>query len=68
VGASGIGKSTLLHVLGTLDRPDTGILEYSGKDVLTWMITDWPVFATGKSASCFNFITCCPNFPRWKIP
>ena len=34
VGASGIGKSTLLHVLGTLDRPDTGILEYSGKDVL----------------------------------
>ena len=24
VGASGIGKSTLLHVLGTLDRPDNG--------------------------------------------
>jgi lipoprotein-releasing system ATP-binding protein len=34
VGASGIGKSTLLHVLGTLDRPDAGKLEYSGKDVL----------------------------------
>ncbi len=34
VGASGIGKSTLLHVLGTLDRPDTGTLEFSGKDVL----------------------------------
>ncbi len=34
VGASGIGKSTLLHVLGTLDRPDTGVLEYSGRDVL----------------------------------
>lgn len=34
VGASGIGKSTLLHVLGTLDRPDNGKLEYSGKDVL----------------------------------
>ena len=24
VGASGVGKSTLLHVLGTLDRPDAG--------------------------------------------
>ena len=23
-GASGVGKSTLLHVLGTLDRPDSG--------------------------------------------
>ena len=26
VGASGIGKSTLLHILGTLDRPDSGQL------------------------------------------
>jgi lipoprotein-releasing system ATP-binding protein len=34
VGASGIGKSTLLHVLGTLDRPDAGELHYSGTDVL----------------------------------
>ena len=24
VGASGVGKSTLLHVLGTLDRPTAG--------------------------------------------
>ena len=34
VGASGIGKSTLLHILGTLDRPDGGRLEYSGRNVL----------------------------------
>jgi lipoprotein-releasing system ATP-binding protein len=33
VGASGIGKSTLLHVLGTLDRPDSGKLFYDGMDV-----------------------------------
>ena len=26
-GASGVGKSTLLHVLGTLDRPDAGSLD-----------------------------------------
>ncbi len=24
MGASGVGKSTLLHVLGGLDRPDSG--------------------------------------------
>ena len=33
VGASGIGKSTLLHILGTLDRPDSGTLEFKGEDV-----------------------------------
>ena len=34
VGASGVGKSTLLHVLGTLDRPDAGSLTVAGEDVL----------------------------------
>lgn len=33
VGASGIGKSTLLHIIGTLDRPDSGSLTFDGKDV-----------------------------------
>ena len=35
-GASGVGKSTLLHVLGTLDRPDAGSLEVAGEDVLAF--------------------------------
>ena len=33
VGASGIGKSTLLHILGTLDRPDSGTLLFKGEDI-----------------------------------
>jgi lipoprotein-releasing system ATP-binding protein len=32
-GASGVGKSTLLHVLGTLDRVEGGRLECAGEDV-----------------------------------
>ncbi|MGD2010375.1 MAG: ABC transporter ATP-binding protein [Desulfobacterales bacterium] len=36
VGASGIGKSTLLHVLGTLDRPDSGRLFFKDQDVLRY--------------------------------
>ena len=33
VGASGVGKSTLLHVLGSLDRPESGRVEVAGQDV-----------------------------------
>jgi len=33
VGASGVGKSTLLHILGTLDRPTSGKVLYGAEDV-----------------------------------
>lgn len=33
VGESGIGKSTLLHILGTLDWPDSGTLLYKKSNV-----------------------------------
>ena len=33
VGESGVGKSTLLHVLGTLDRPTAGKIFYTGKEL-----------------------------------
>jgi lipoprotein-releasing system ATP-binding protein len=33
VGTSGVGKSTLLHILGTLDHPDTGEIRIAGKPV-----------------------------------
>lgn len=36
VGASGVGKSTLLHVLGTLERPDEGEILYYGENVFTY--------------------------------
>jgi lipoprotein-releasing system ATP-binding protein len=32
VGQSGVGKSTLLHVLGTLDRPTAGRVLFRGED------------------------------------
>lgn len=35
VGPSGVGKSTLLHIMGALDRPDTGVIEVSGEDVFS---------------------------------
>jgi lipoprotein-releasing system ATP-binding protein len=33
VGASGVGKSTLLQILGSLDRPDEGTVEIGGRRV-----------------------------------
>src|SRR5258706_4994887 len=33
VGESGVGKSTLLHILGTLDRPTSGRILYAGKEI-----------------------------------
>ena len=32
-GGSGAGKSTLLYILSTLEKPDSGIVEYKGKNV-----------------------------------
>jgi lipoprotein-releasing system ATP-binding protein len=36
IGASGVGKSTLLHLLGTLDRPSAGHVLWDGADVSGW--------------------------------
>ncbi|WP_302581941.1 ABC transporter ATP-binding protein [Alistipes shahii] len=33
VGASGVGKTTLLQIIGTLSRPDGGRVEIDGRDV-----------------------------------
>ena len=33
VGESGVGKSTLLHVLGALDHPTSGKIYYAGKEL-----------------------------------
>ena len=35
LGSSGVGKSTLLHILGTLDRPSSGTLHFEGEDVFS---------------------------------
>jgi lipoprotein-releasing system ATP-binding protein len=36
VGQSGVGKSTLLQIIGTLDRPSKGSVTYEGEDVFAF--------------------------------
>ena len=51
VGASGTGKTTLLHILAGLDTPQQGEITLCGTS--TWDLST-------------NFTTCCPNSARWK--
>lgn len=39
-GKSGEGKSTLLHILGTLEKPSSGLLEICGKDTVSASLSD----------------------------
>ena len=55
VGASGIGKSTLLHVLGTLDRPDSGRLFFKDQDVLSYDVNTLARFRNESIGFVFQF-------------
>ena len=62
VGASGIGKSTLLHILGTLDRPDEGAVFYRGEDVFRFDDTKLARFRNGTIGFVFQFHHLLPEF------
>ena len=59
IGPSGSGKSTLMNMIGCLDTPSKGEYWLNGKLVSAWMTTNWPTFATKRSALCSRRSTCC---------
>lgn len=62
VGASGVGKSTLLHVLGTLERPDRGDIFYRGKDVFRYDDERLASFRNETIGFVFQFHHLLPEF------
>jgi lipoprotein-releasing system ATP-binding protein len=62
VGPSGIGKSTLLHVIGTLDRPDSGELLFKGEDVFLYDDLKLARFRNRSIGFVFQFHHLLPEF------
>jgi lipoprotein-releasing system ATP-binding protein len=62
VGASGIGKTTLLHILGTLDRPTSGKVLYGERDVFTLNERELSLFRNRQIGFVFQFHHLLPEF------
>ena len=62
MGASGVGKSTLLHILGTLDRPTTGRILYEDEDITTFSERQLASFRNNAIGFVFQFHQLLPEF------
>ena len=62
VGASGVGKSTLLHILGTLDRPDAGKVSINDKEVFSLDDKSLANFRNQTIGFVFQFHHLLPEF------
>ena len=54
-GPSGVGKSTFLHVLGTLDTPTSGSILYAGQNVQSFIDADVARFRNENIGYVFQF-------------
>jgi len=62
VGESGVGKSTLLYIIGTLERPDRGTLHYDGHDVTAWSDDEVSGLRNRTIGFVFQFHHLLPDF------
>ncbi len=62
VGPSGIGKSTLLHLLGGLDRPDSGTIRIGDRDVTAMSNDELARFRNRNVGFVFQFHHLLPEF------
>lgn len=62
VGASGVGKSTFLHILGALDRPSSGKILYGNSDVFALDANQIAQFRNEHVGFVFQFHHLLPEF------
>jgi lipoprotein-releasing system ATP-binding protein len=62
VGESGVGKSTLLHILGMLDQPNSGQVLLAGQDLFACSETERATIRNRKIGFIFQFHHLLPDF------
>jgi lipoprotein-releasing system ATP-binding protein len=62
MGPSGAGKSTLLHLIGGIDRPDTGRVEVFGESLAEMSPRDRARFRNERIGFVFQFHHLLPEF------
>ena len=62
VGQSGTGKSTLLHLLGALDRPDSGSIVIGGADLSAMKAEELATFRNQAIGFVFQFHELLADF------
>ena len=62
LGASGAGKSTMVHILGTLDHPTEGNMHVNGVNVFAWEEKKMASFRNSTIGFVFQFNNLLPEF------
>jgi lipoprotein-releasing system ATP-binding protein len=62
IGASGVGKSTLLHILGALDKPTSGKVFYHNQDIFSLDRNTLASFRNRTVGFVFQFHHLLPEF------
>ena len=62
VGASGVGKSTFLQLLGTLDLPTSGSIKFDGEELTTMSASRLAEFRNRRIGFVFQFHHLLPEF------
>ena len=67
VGSSGSGKSTLLHLLGALDTPTEGSVNFAGQNIHAWSNRQQAEFRNRELGFVYQFHICSVSSRRWKM-
>jgi lipoprotein-releasing system ATP-binding protein len=62
VGASGAGKTTLMHLLGGLDRPTSGSVHFAEKNIFHYSAQELDAFRNRSIGFVFQFNQLLPEF------